>query len=250
MQKKKGLPIGIVGWLALLLATTAPGSALASAVYTYVGANYSDFFDNCTPPGDPTAGPCVTYTSSMHASGSFTLDTPLPPNFGPADISGRSDLKWSFSDGIHTYSSADTAHALVEPGLFKVQTDAAGVPVYTGTSIALSLWQTTPGVDNYINFLDIGYRPYSPPVGDYANTGWKCFAVTGNLCTSDNYGPNISNVASAAAGTWSVAVSVSAPSLGSWAMAILLGALALMGGAALHPRLDNVKRLIRRARKP
>lgn len=235
MRKKKGLLIGIVGWLALLPAM-APGSAFASAVYSYVGANYSHVFDNCTPPGDSTAGPCVTYTSSMHASGSFTLDTPLPPNFGPADISGRSDLKWSFSDGINTYSSTDTAHVWLTPGYFIVKTDAAGVPIFSGTSIAMNLWQTTPGVNNFYDALDIGYRPYSPPPGDYANTGWICFQVDGNVCVEDSYGPNIANVASAAEGTWSVAVSVSAPLLGPWALVLLLGALGLIGGVAVRRR--------------
>lgn len=220
------------GWLAAF--STATASAAAATTYNYVGTKYSVFYDNCTPPGNPTAGPCVAYTSAMYARGSFTLDTPLPANFGPADISKRSDLSWSFFDGVNTYSSTDTAHALVEPGSFVVQTDASGVPVYSGTVIALDLWQTTPGVNNYVNFLDIGYRPYSPPAGDYANTGWKCFAVTGNVCTTDNYGPNIANAASSAAGSWSAATPVTAPSLGGWAAAMLLGVLALAGVGALR----------------
>lgn len=236
MQKKNGLRIGIVGWFTVLAATMASGSAFASAVYSYVGANYSYVFDNCAPPGNPTAGPCVIYTPSMHASGSFTLDTPLPPNFGPADISGRSDLEWSFSDSINTYSSTDTAHVWLEPGYFIVKTDAAGIPVFSGTSLAMNLWQTTPGVNNFFDTLDIGYRPYSPPPGDYANTGWQCFQLQGNVCTDDSYGPNISNVASAAEGTWAVSVSVAAPTLGPWAFGSLLGALALIGGVAVRRR--------------
>lgn len=236
MRKKKSTLIGAVGGIAMLSAAMASPSAAAAAVYTYVGTNYTVFYDNCTPPGNPAAGPCVTYTAAMHASGSFTLDAPLPPNFGPADISMRSDLKWSFSDGVNTYSSSDTAHALVPSGQFVVQTDAAGVPVYSGTVIGLDLWQTTPGVNNFINFLNIGYRPYSPPPGDYANTGWQCFKVNGNDCTTDNYGPNIANAASSAAGTWSVAASVAAPSLGPWALALLLGVMALFGGQAVRRR--------------
>ena len=236
MRKEKGLRVGIAGWLAVFSAAMASGPAFASAVYSYVGSNYAVFYDNCTPPGNSTAGPCVTYTSSMHASGSFTLDTPLPPNFGPADISGRSDLRWSFSDGINTYSSTDTAHIWLTPGYFIVKTDAAGVPIFSGTSLAINLWQTTPGVNNFYDALDIGYRPYSPPPGDYANTGWQCYELQGNICTTDSYGPNISNVASAAEGTWSVSVSVSAPSLGPWALVTLLGALALIGSVAVRRR--------------
>jgi hypothetical protein len=236
MRKTKWSLQGIAAWVVVFSAATASASAFATTVYHYVGTNYTVFYDGCTPPGDPTAGPCVAYTAVMYARGSLSLGTPLPPNFGPADISTRGDLQWSFSDGINIYSSADPGHALVEPGYFIVQTDASGIPVYAGTVIDLDLWQTTPGANNYVDFLNIGYRPYSPPVGDYANTGWKCFAVTGNLCTTDNYGPNIANAASSAAGSWSVvAASVTAPMLGSWAAAILLGAMALAGSRVLRP---------------
>jgi hypothetical protein len=239
MRKTKHTMITVGAWLAALSAAMACGPAFAATVYTYAGTNYTTFYDNCTPPGDSTAGPCVAYTGTMHASGSFTLDIPLPANFGPADISARSDLRWSFFDGVNTYSSADTAHALAEPGGFVVQTDASGVPVYSGTVIGLDLWQTVPGANNYIDFLNIGYRPYSPPVGDYANTGWKCFAVTGNLCTTDNYGANIANAASSAAGLWSVTAVASpstatAPSLGRLAVAMLLAALATAGCQTLR----------------
>ncbi len=237
MRKTKPTTAALAGWIVALSAAVTATPALAAATYQYVGTPYTTFYDNCTPPGDSTAGPCVTYTAAMYARGIFTLDTPLPPNFGPADISARSDLRWSFFDGINTYSSADTAHALVESGGFVVRTDASGVPIYSGTVIDLELWQTVPGVNNYINFLNVGYRPYSPPVGDYANTGWKCFAVSGNACTADNYGPNIANAVSSAAGAWSMSLSaVPAPWLGPWATAMLLGLLTVAGSAMLRRR--------------
>ena len=222
----------------LALAAIASAPAFATTTYNYVGANYSVFYDNCTPPGNPAAGPCAAYTSVMHAQGWFSLDTPLPANFGPADISTRSDLQWSFTDGVNTYASADTAHAHVSPGNFKVQTDAAGNIVYSGTVLGLELRQTTLAVNNYLDFLDIGYRPYSPPAGDYANTGWICLAVTGNECTTTNYGANIANAASSAAGTWtssgSTPTAAAAPTLGSWAMLGLLATLLGFGARILR----------------
>jgi hypothetical protein len=220
----------LFGWAALAALATSATPAFATTTYVYVGAPYAVFYTSCTPPGDPTAGPCVAYTAAMNAHGSFTLDTPLPPNFGPADISTRSDLVWSFSDGVNTYTGTDP-QSLIEPAGFKVQTDAAGVPVFSGTVIAVDRWQTTAAPNNYFDILNIGYRPYSPPVGDYGNTGWKCFVVVGNNCNSSNYGPNIANAASAAAGTWSVIASaapvtpVAAPSLTRSMMLLLIGAL-------------------------
>jgi len=231
---------GWFGLLSLALLATAAVPASATTTYVYAGSPYAVFYDNCAPPGDPTAGPCVTYTAAMSAHGSFTLNTPLPPNFGPADISTRSDLVWSFSDGVNTYTGTDP-QALIEPGGFKVQTDATGVPIYSGTVIAVDRWQTTAAANNYFDILDIGYRPYSPPVGDYGNTGWKCFVVVGNNCNSSNYGPNIANAASAAAGTWTVIASaapvapVAAPSLARSTLVSLIGAL-LATGALLFRR--------------
>ena len=222
--------------LALALIPAAP--AFATTTYTYVGTNYSTFYHNCTPPGDPSAGPCIAYTASMHVQGWFSLDTALPANFGPADISTRSDLKWSFNDGVNTYASADTAHALIEPGLFIVQTDATGKPVFPGTSIALDLWETTPGVNNYFDYINIGYQPVAPHAGDYVGTGMKCFAVTGNVCTDYNVGPNDSYAASVTSGAWTVSTSatapVSAPSLGTWATASLLLMLFGLGARSLR----------------
>lgn len=222
----------------LALAATAAAPAFATTAYNYVGTNYSVFYDNCTPPGNPSAGPCVTYTSAMHAQGWFSLDTPLPANFGPTDISARSDLQWSFTDGVNAYASADTAHAHVSPGNFKVQTDAMGNIVYSGTVLGLELRQTTLAVNNYFDFLNIGYRPYSPPVGDYANTGWICLGVTGNECMESSYGANIANAASSAAGIWtsssSASTTATAPTLGSWAILGLLTALLGFGARILR----------------
>lgn len=204
--------------------------AFATTTYSYVGKDYSTIYHNCTPPGDPNSGPCVTYTTSMHVQGSFSLDTPLPPNFGPADISMRSDLKWSFSDGINTYSSTDSAHALVETGSFVIQTDATGIPVFPGTSIDLDLWQTTPAANHFYDFINIGYQPVAPHLGDYAGTGEICFTVAGNQCMSDNVGTNVSYVASVTSGTWAILnLALPAPMMGFWTTLALLAVLIVIG---------------------
>ena len=215
----------------LVLATTALPSAFATTTYTYTGTNYSSsgYGYNCTPPGDPTAGPCIAYSTAMHVQGWFSLDAPLPANFGPADISTRSDLKWSFSDGVNTYASADTTHALIQPTWFRVRTDATGKPVFPGTNIDVYLWQTAPAVNNYYDYINIGYQPNPPNTGDYVGTGEKCFALTGNACMTDNTGPNASLATSVTSGTWisdnPIIVIATAPAIGGWAGLGLLAAM-------------------------
>ncbi len=237
-QARPTAPRALGAALAVLASVAAAPAAWAVATYSFTGGTYTNQ-DNCTAPGTTGAGPCVQYTSAMRVTGWFSLFTPLPANFGPADISTRPDLAFSFSDGINTYNSTDTTHVYVEPGWFKVKTDAAGVPVYVGTQIALNQWQTTPAVNNYLNALDTNYTPFStPPLGEYATTGWQCFQVDVNgRCTTDNYGANIARAwGSATEGVWTVSVTenpAAVPALGRGPLLVLAGLLALAGAAIL-----------------
>lgn len=216
--------------------------AFATTTYGYVGKDYSTIYHNCTPPGDPSSGPCVTYATSMHVQGWFSLDTPLPANFGPTDISARTDLKWSFSDGINIYASTDGAHALIESGSFVIQTDATGTPVFPGTSVDLDLWQTTPAANHFYDFINIGYQPVAPHLGDYVGTGEICFTVVGNQCMSDNVGANVSYVASVTSGTWAILNPTSAaPMMGFWATLALLAVLVVAGARGARRR-NNLRR--------
>jgi hypothetical protein len=224
-----------LGALACVLACASP--VQAQTTYTYTGATFGSI-NNCTLPGTPGAGPCVTYTSAMRVQGSFTLATPLPPNFGPADISTRPDLQWSFSDGVNTISSADTAHTYTD--FFMAQTDALGNPVYAGTSIVVNQWQTTPGVNHFFNWINVAWHPTQ----DQVNTSYECFVVTGNACTNDINGPNDSGAFSPGPGTWATvtvtaaatAAPVATPTLNPWMLAVLMCSLVVVALIAVRGR--------------
>ena len=58
----------------------------------------------------------------MNISGSFTLASPLPPNFPSADITSQV-IAYSFTDGVNTIASTDPD---ARPYYFFVATDASG----------------------------------------------------------------------------------------------------------------------------
>lgn len=108
--------------------------SLTPATCAYTGATYTtiDNHSSCT------TGTCADYASSMRVAGTFTLADRLPPNFGPADVSGLVGA-CSFSDGVHTIASGQPLARIVQ---FALQTDAGGVPA--SSQIGLEQWQAAP----------------------------------------------------------------------------------------------------------
>lgn len=89
-----------------------------SVTYSGISGSYisvSDF-SSCTTP------PCKNFNVGMATTGSFTTSAPLPAN--ASGFSAASLLQsYNFSDGITTYSSADTDSRIQR---FFVSTDAQG----------------------------------------------------------------------------------------------------------------------------
>jgi len=118
---------------ALFLASMMATSGWAAVTYTFSSSNYSTItnFTSCS------VGPCASYTSAMHISGSFTLAAALPPNFsGATDISSQI-IAYSFSDGITTYANTDPKARIYQ---WSLVTDGSGNITIGG--ILIELWQT------------------------------------------------------------------------------------------------------------
>lgn len=96
--------------------------AEASVVYTYVGKNFTSFFDQTPPSG--------AYDSSMKVAGSITLANALPLGF-TRDLSPLV-LDFSFSDGRGTLNKSNS---LFRAQFAQFQVDGLGN--ITGWSIGL-----------------------------------------------------------------------------------------------------------------
>ena len=111
------------GLLCLLVgALLVSASGLCATTYTYSGPAFTNV---AQPP----------FTATGRVTGSFTVASPLPP-LNAADI-GNLLVKYSFTDGINTYSSTDPNARVF---LFWISTDSTGA-IYS-TNIVLERWKT------------------------------------------------------------------------------------------------------------
>lgn len=113
-------------------------SSAGAVTWSYTGANYlaqniTNFTNNpCS------AGVCASFTPAMKISGSFTVSgSSLPANLTLSEI-GPTVTAYSFSDGVNTYSSTDTASSRMDR--FMVTTDNNGA--LTAVLIQLQVWKT------------------------------------------------------------------------------------------------------------
>src|SRR5262249_17755117 len=117
----------------LMLATVCLSSSLwANTTYNYKGSAYTSTvnFSACG------IGPCANYALGGKITGQFTTASPLGPNLVHQNVLG-SVTSYSFTDGINTYSSANT---LARVFVFVVSTDSKGD--ITAFGITIYLWQT------------------------------------------------------------------------------------------------------------
>lgn len=95
----------------LLLIAVLPSSSFALSVYEFSGPNYN------VAQG--------SYTTNMKLSGSFTTNTPLPPDMPLTSIADRV-VSWSFSDGLNTYTPLNSVLLGDDPDYLQVETDSSG----------------------------------------------------------------------------------------------------------------------------
>ncbi len=108
--------------LACLVATLLALPALA-ATYNFTSPTYASAYI-----GNP--GPTGAYNNTMQVTGSITTSAPLPANMPltPIGPSASPSLvtSWTFSDGVRTYTPANSALLYGLPAQFAVATDASG----------------------------------------------------------------------------------------------------------------------------
>jgi hypothetical protein len=194
MRLSKTIFLGLV----LTVLQLSGGVAQANATYDYSGMTYGTI-NNFTPPCG--TGVCADYTSGMRVTGSFTVQTALPPNFSGSLAGNPNLLSWSFSDGVNTLTS-ESAGALV----FTVTTDAVGNVTAAGTHITLGIFVAASRVNAIvINALS--------PGDEVANN----IIVSGPSFTTSTDG-STSTADSGAYGVWAPLI---VPTLNSWALVAL-----------------------------
>lgn len=212
-------------------------SAWASTTYTFAGANYTSTtnFTTCTN------GPCASFTTTMHVSGSFTLSTPLAPNLSFYSPTGQL-TSFSFSNGITTFSSSDPNSRLAN---FLVSTDSAGN--ITNTILDLDEWQTGSSPHSAGDrTAELSINTYDPLT--FGRNNAPCFLVGISPTTSvadscNSYGgvggalDSAESTAFVLSGSWSVSSAptpAGAPALNEWGGIILTGLLIAVAWRSLR----------------
>jgi IPTL-CTERM motif len=208
--------------LLLILTISAIGfinDSEAKTTYTFTGPTYTSFnnYVSCLAPN------CSNYTTSMRIRGSFTVASPLEPNLSMSDILPQA-LSWSFNDGVNTISSSGLP---AWAPWIRISTDSKGD--ITSHEIGLSNWQTTAGVNNYINNVLTGTS------GGRSNSASLCNEMLSNSeCSFLSSNPSSSQALYIGYGTW-VSSSIPPapnpiPTLSEWAqIAMMLMMIAAAG---------------------
>ena len=125
---------GIIRCAALSILLMAVAGPALGTTYHYEGPTYNvrtGYTEPCS------GGPCADYAFAMRVSGSFTTAAPLAPNLSKVDIVALV-TSYTFSDGIHTYSSSNGSSWLV---YFDASTNASGVPT-AAMFVDIATWIT------------------------------------------------------------------------------------------------------------
>ena len=162
--------------LLVMAAALSVAPNLWAQTYTYTGNTYTSFGDFTSPCG---TGPCENYAAGQKISGKFTTASPLAPNLTNANIFPNV-TSFSFTDGVNTYSSADSNSRALE---FQATTDPSGN--ITDWHLQLDHWQsgsnphtagsrvaildTNLGSDTGVNDAPCG-TVYTSPVTGVADT--------------------------------------------------------------------------------
>lgn len=192
----------------LALCACASG-AWAQAVYSYVSPNYTTVV--------------APFTTAMQLTGTITSPTPFPPNLNQQPVGPGTPypVTWSFSDGLNTYTDANSARVFGGSLDFWVTTDAAGV--LTNAQVHLM----SPGPVHSVN---LPVRIMLAGGTASSTAGLVCSAVTVAQCTATEAAAGGLVFASVPGpGTWTQrsTAPVAVPGLGWPAMGVL--ALMLTG---------------------
>jgi len=210
----------------ILLTISAIGfinESQANTIYTFTGPTYTSIsnYASCSAPN------CSTYTASMRTTGSFTVSSPLQPNLSMSDISPQV-LSWSFNDGANTISSS--GRSAWSPSI-KISTDSNGYII--SSIINLSNWQTTAGVNKYLNRVLIGTG------GGASNSAYLCNEIINSTeCGIVSSNPSSSQALYNTDGAWVSSTtpipSNPIPTMSEWAQIAMM--LIIIATAGWHTR--------------
>ncbi|MEM1110652.1 MAG: IPTL-CTERM sorting domain-containing protein [Pseudomonadota bacterium] len=122
-----------------------------------------------------------SYTTAMRYSGTFTTEEPLPPNLASFPIGPAGNnlaTRWRISDGLFTYTEANSREYGGDQAGFTVSTDALG----NVTGLDLSLGSPTTGVmvDDPINAFEFDFLDGEYTAG--AVFQYPCSEVVDGTC--------------------------------------------------------------------
>ena len=205
--------------IAFVLLAFVSGVASADTLYTYSGPAYT------TATG--------LYTTAMKISGYFRTAVPLPPNLTnvPIGPGAASNLVsgWSFTDGVSTYTNANSMLLYGQATRFAVSTDASGNITAFSVGFMSPLGSHTVG--QLMNAVYLSSSLHE------AGTSIPCGAAASNVCiTLPTGGTNFARANSP--GTWTKSDSAAnpVPALGEWGLLVLAGLLILAAGFKMRPR--------------
>lgn len=232
--------LAVLAALAASLGFGVPAASAQTTVHTFTAPGPYDNIGVDANPGCsiPT---CTGFTPGDVATGSFTTASPLPLSTS-GNFLGLVQ-SFQFSDGVTTYASSDPN---VRVRRFDLTTDGSGQ--ITAFDVQIQRWRILPaavgsGPDSRFDMIGLAT----------ANTGgeenMECFFAIGvsfagvaDSCTGWHGSLDYTFGHSPfSGGTWSSVSAVTVPTLGEWAM--ILFALLLAGGAALHLQRRNLVRV-------
>jgi hypothetical protein len=200
------------------------GVALAQpTTYSYTGTNYAVVASPASPTG--------TFTTSMRITGSFTTANPLPPNMpttaiGPAG-NGKA-IAWSFSNGISTFTQANSAELYATSDYFTVATDSLGNISNYDIGLISPLPPHTVGTTMQFVWIAKGFA-----IQAVNNT--PCSTVAAGVCTQifpTGAGGSVNE--STESGSFGQNFSIPVPALSGRALLVLAALMGMFGALALR----------------
>lgn len=194
------------------------GAIPCAASYNYTGSNYVTPFA-CTRPCATGAGTCANHTTSMHVTGSFTVNTALPVGVTNSDITSLL-ASFSFSDGLGTFASTDPKVRVLS---FRVTTNSAGRLV----NVSFQIMKWTSGALPHVAGSRLDF--VSGGEGKVAYHNAYCSMPAGSDACGDagfELDSSTSRV-SYASGSW--ADTAATPTLSEWGLLALAGLMGAYG---------------------
>lgn len=226
----------VVKRLLTTLLTWLVATNVWAEIYSYNGANYTSITNHTTS----ALGSVGNYLNTMKITGTLTTAGPLAANLGGANITAQV-TSYSFSDGLTTFSSADSSTRLLQH--FVASTNASGQ--ITGLDMAIGRWQTGAAPHALSDRPDYLMLNGASAIGVH---NVRCSVIGVSLagaadsCFTPNSDSNTSEASAVAGGVWSGPIvggggSVAAvPTLSEWGVFALASLMAMFGIAHTRRR--------------